>query len=67
MFKNKNLKKFDPAITTGSEIYHLCGKDQIFKSRDYRIFELECPYRSGTVNSKSFIGKVLLQIKWKFK
>ena len=23
--------------------------------------------RSGTVNSKSFVGKVLLQIKWKFK
>ena len=24
-------------------------------------------YRSGTVNSKSFIGKVLLKIKWKFE
>ena len=24
-------------------------------------------YRSGTVNSKSFIGKVLLRIKWKFE
>ena len=24
-------------------------------------------YRSGTVNSKSFVGKVLLQIKWKFE
>ena len=24
-------------------------------------------YRSGTVNLKSFIGKVLLQIKWKFE
>ena len=24
-------------------------------------------YRSGTVNSKSFISKVLLRIKWKFK
>ena len=24
-------------------------------------------YRLGTVNSKSFIGKVLLRIKWKFK
>ena len=22
-------------------------------------------YRSGTVNSKSFVGKVLLRIKWK--
>ena len=24
-------------------------------------------YRSGTVNSKSFVGKVLIQIKWKFE
>ena len=24
-------------------------------------------YRSGTVNSKSFVGKGLLQIKWKFE
>ena len=24
-------------------------------------------YRSGTVNSKSLVGKVLLRIKWKFK
>ena len=24
-------------------------------------------YRSGTVNLKSFVGKVLLQIKWKFE
>ena len=24
-------------------------------------------YRSDTVNSKSFIGKVLLRIKWKFE
>ena len=24
-------------------------------------------YRPGTVNSKSFIGKVLLLIKWKFE
>ena len=23
--------------------------------------------RSGTVNSKSLVGKVLLRIKWKFK
>ena len=23
-------------------------------------------YRTGTVNSKSFVGKVLLRIKWKF-
>ena len=24
-------------------------------------------YRSGTVNSKSFVGNVLLRIKWKFE
>ena len=24
-------------------------------------------YKSGTVNSKSFVGKVLLRIKWKFE
>ena len=24
-------------------------------------------YRSGTVNSKSFVGKVLLRIKWNFE
>ena len=28
---------------------------------------VELSYRSGTVNSKSFVGKVLLRIKWKFK
>ena len=27
----------------------------------------ESAYRSGTVNSKSFVGKVLLRIKWKFE
>ena len=30
------------------------------------VFLDKC-YRSGTVNSKSFVGKVLLQIKRKFK
>ena len=24
-------------------------------------------YRLGTVNSKSFVGKILLRIKWKFE
>ena len=24
-------------------------------------------YRSGMVNSKSFVGKILLRIKWKFE
>ena len=30
-------------------------------------FSTEYTYRSGTVNSKSFVNKVLLQIKWKFE
>ena len=30
------------------------------------IFKIK-KYRSGTVNSKSFVSKVLLRIKWKFK
>ena len=33
------------------------------KLREFMKFR----YRSGTVNSKSFVSKVLLQIKWKFK
>ena len=31
------------------------------------IHQLKSSYRSGTVNSKSFVGKVLLRIKWKFE
>ena len=30
-------------------------------------FQLHKIYRSGTVNSKSFVGKVFLQIKWTFE
>ena len=30
-------------------------------------FQSLMEYRSGTVNSKSFVGKVLLRIKWKFE
>ena len=40
----------------------------------YKFYSLATPgpipinrYRSGTVNSKSFVGKFLLQIKWKFE
>ena len=28
---------------------------------------LSAGYRSGTVNSKSFVSKVLLRIQWKFE
>ena len=31
------------------------------------IARIVSKYRSGTVNSKSFVGKVLLRIKWKFE
>ena len=33
----------------------------------FMVINLFQRYRSGTVNSKSFVGKVLLQIKWKFE
>ena len=31
------------------------------------IYNLNLKYRSGTINSKSFVGKVLLRIKQKFE
>ena len=40
--------------------------DLIFHSY-YQKYKEFYSYRSGTVNSKSFVGKVLLRIKWKFK
>ena len=36
------------------------------KKKTFGFFTIS-KYRSGTVNSKSFIGKVLLRIKWKFE
>ena len=33
----------------------------------WQIVVLFIYYRSGTVNSKSFVGKALLRIKWKFE
>ena len=36
--------------------------DFIFSSPNVKVL-----YRSGMVNSKSFVGKVLLRIKWKFE
>ena len=33
----------------------------------FKPHSLQCTYRSGTVNLKSFVCKVLLQIKWKFE
>ena len=37
--------------------------EQMFNPRSRSLSN----YRSGTVNSKSFVGKVLLRIKWKFE
>ena len=34
---------------------------------NYLVVDTVNIYRSGTVNSKSFVGKVLLRIKWKFE
>ena len=42
-----------------------CSPDESFSI--HRSLRQLIWYRSGTVNSKSFVGKVLLRIKWKFK
>ena len=34
---------------------------------EFRVSFRQKKYRSGTVNSKSFVSKVLLRIKWKFE
>ena len=46
-----------------SEIDRLCTITMPW----YRWIISNLLYRSGTVNSKSFVGKVLLRIKWKFE
>ena len=55
---NKQLSQVLPVHTNGACTSHL------IRNRNMR--NMICNYRSGTVNSKSFIGKVLLRIKWKF-
>ena len=42
------------------------GYKQIAYEETFKFCRMH-KYRSGTVNSKSFVGKVLLQIKWKFE
>ena len=51
-----------PDIGFCGHVHRLSEKVQSV-NRVFRIFV----YRSGTVNSKSFVGKVLLWIKWKFE
>ena len=41
--------------------------DPLGKHQGISTTENTSEYRSGTVNSKSFVGKVLLRIKWKFE
>ena len=36
---------------------------KVLQNLQQKVFK----YRSGTVNSKLFVGKVLLRIKWKFE
>ena len=50
--------------------YRRCThSQQALCARAYRKVQRRYPiqYRSGTVNSKSFVSKVLLRIKWKFE
>ena len=50
--------------TTDKKLYELLYEFSI--AADWNII-WQINYRSGTVNSKSFVGKVFLWIKWKFK
>ena len=40
---------------------------EVLKGEGSQRINDERQYRSGTVNSKSFVSKVLLRIKWKFE
>ena len=53
-------------VKSGWSMWNLsCGKCLL---TDYfTMSRFKSKYRSGTVNSKSFVGKVLLRIKWKFE
>ena len=51
LFNTENSKVMLISTHTTHQIINICNRY----------------YRSGTVNSKSFISKVLLRIKWKFK
>ena len=52
------------ALVNAPPYVHLCAP---YKFWCHTRGESPGTYRSGTVNSKSFVGKVLLRIKWKFK
>ena len=49
-------------VKTGFNVKIVLSKKKIVRQKFMKLY-----YRSGMVNSKSFLGKVLLRIKWKFK
>ena len=62
-FKKKNIKIFNMLT-----IYSVCYSDLVnIKCYIEGKLSVGRLYRSGMVNSKSFVGKVFLRIKRKFK
>ena len=48
-----------------TEIFQMTNPSKVWVS-GFQV-SMKTEYRSGMVNSKSFVGKVLLRIKWKFQ
>ena len=47
--------------------YHLSPMESVYFTPILFLGDTKLCYRSGTVNLKSLVGKVLLRIKWKFE
>ena len=70
--KHNGSDKFAAFYSKG---YDQCLKEKsMLDTRSIPVHRISCKkmhalgiYRSGTVNSNSFVGKVLLRIKWKFE
>ena len=60
------LGLFSPLELTGDILHHITSYFSNYVLPHVNN-DQELKYRSGTVNSKSFVGKVLLRIKWKFE
>ena len=56
-----------PGMLDIPNLRNLKQQKKVSPSRTQCYIRGFCKYRSGTVNSKSFVGKVLLRIKWKFE
>ena len=55
-------------VSNCSVVFIVVGlSERAFEIVNFVQLGLQINYRSGTVNSKSFVGKVLLRIKWKFE